>query len=102
MDDTLTSALFYLIVPLIGAVVACRWGWKGSVIFVALGIAGLVALWAIMSMFVYPEAGVDNRLSIAAGFAMAGARASLVWAALAGLGAALGLFVGSFIARKPA
>lgn len=102
MDGTLTSALFYLIVPLIGAIVAYLWGWKGSLIFVALGVAGLVAFWAVASVFVYPEARVEHRLSNAAVFAMLVAPASLAWSALAGIGGALGLFVRLFIARKPA
>lgn len=91
-----------MIVPLIAALVAYRWNWKGGLIFVALGVAALAGIWVIVSLLVYPEAGAEHRLRVAAGLAMLVWPASLAWSALAVLGAMAGLFVRLLIARKPA
>jgi hypothetical protein len=105
MADALPSALFYLGVPLIGALVAFRWGWKGGLIFIALGVAGLVAFWAILSLLAYLEFGASDpefRFTFGAGLVMVAGFGSLVWTMLAGLGGFFGLFARLFIARKSA
>lgn len=105
MDDRLASAVLYLAVPLIGALVAFRWGWRGGLTFVALGVAGCVGFWAVLSLLSYLDVGPDHpefQFTFGAGWVMVAGFGSLAWSVLAGFGATLGLFARLFIARMPA
>lgn len=105
MDEQLVSALFYTGVPVIAALMTYRWGWKGGVIMIGLGVAGLVGLWLILSLLAYLDVGPNDpefRFTVGAGWVIVAGFGSLVWSLLAGFGMIVGLFARLFIARKPA